>query len=168
MAEYAVVMEEGYVIENFGGEGFYLVPRGCWLEGVSEFQQCLEGRGEVVQACCLSELVLICWVQELVAEGDGKGGAKEAPAFRNGQLSERGAGYGRALSGCRFCGSCKSGDKEWLAAEECVAEVVASGLVLWGEGWDLVGGEGVEGSGCRSVVIDHDEECGVHSSEGRW
>ena len=79
---------------------------------------------------CLSELVLICWVQELVAEGDGKGGAKEAPAFRNGQLSERGAGYGRALSGCGFCGSCKSGDKEWLAAEECVAEVVASGLVL--------------------------------------
>ena len=122
----------------------------------------------MVQACGLSELVLICRVQKLVAQGDGKGGAKEAPAFRDGQLSERGAGYGRALSGCRLCGSRKSGDEEWLAAEDCVAEVVSSEVVVWGEGWDLVGGEGVKGSSCGSVVIDHDEECGVHSSEGRW
>jgi hypothetical protein len=31
-------MEEGYVVEDFGGEGFYLFPGGRRLEGVSELQ----------------------------------------------------------------------------------------------------------------------------------
>ena len=31
-------MEEGCVVENFGGEGLYLVPWCCRLEGVSKLK----------------------------------------------------------------------------------------------------------------------------------
>ena len=85
----------------------------------------------------------------------------------DGERSEGGAGYGRALARCRFRESRVSGDKEGLAAEDCVSEMVSGGVMVGGKGRNLVGGEGVEGTSRRGVMVDHDEECGVDSSEGR-
>ena len=93
--------------------------------------------------------------------------SEESPTLRDGERSEGGAGYGGALARCRFCESRISGDKEGLAAEDCVSEMVSGVLVVGGKGRNLVGGEGVEGTSRRSVVVDYDEECGVDSSEGR-
>ena len=44
--------------------------------------------------------------------------------------------------------------------------MVACEGVLWGKSWDLVGGEGVEGSCGGGIVVDHNEECGVYFGEG--
>ena len=70
------------------------------------------------------------------------------------------------MSRCRFCSTRESGYEKWLATEDCVAEVVACGGVLWGKSWDLIGGEGIKGSCGGGVVVDHNEECGVYSGEG--
>ena len=54
MAQNAVVVEEGNVVEDFGGECFYLISKRYWLECVSGLQESLEGWGELVLSGCLS------------------------------------------------------------------------------------------------------------------
>ena len=79
----------------------------------------------------------------MVGQCDGEGVAEESPAFRDGKCREGGAGHGGALARCGFCESCVYGDKEGLATEDGVAELVSCVLVVGGKGRDLVGGEGV-------------------------
>ncbi len=73
------------------------------MESISELQECLEGWGELVLSCCVSELVFLGWVLQLVRQGYGERAAEESPALRDGEGGKGGTGDGRALARRRFC-----------------------------------------------------------------